>query len=157
MWFPNHGKPGEPKFLGCRVLTDEHGPLDTGWYGAPFLFDWDNDGLVDLMVGTSGNVMLWWKNVGTKTEPKLSFQSFVKVGDKRLEVPEEPVAEDYGKKKTFVRDYYNQPWIGDYTRRRTSPTSLPAATRPGRVWLFKATGRRRQGRAEARIRRPGGS
>ena len=144
MWFPNHGKPGEPKFLGCRVLTDEHGPLDTGWYGAPFLFDWDNDALVDLVVGTSGNVMLWWKNVGTKTEPKLSFQSFVKVGDKRLEVPEQPVAEDYGKKKTFLRDYYNQPWIGDYTGDGL-PDIVTGGYTTGRIWLFKATGRDEKG------------
>jgi len=144
MWFPNHGKPGEPRFLGCRVFTDENGPLDTGWYGAPFLFDWDNDGLVDLMVGTSGNVMLWWKNVGTKTEPKLSFQSFVKVGDKRLEVPEGPVAEDYGKKKTFVRDYYNQPWIGDFTGDGI-PDIVTGGYTTGRIWLFKGTGRDAKG------------
>jgi hypothetical protein len=144
MWFPNHGKPGEPKFLGCRVLTDEKGPLDTGWYGAPFVYDWDNDGLVDLIVGTSGNVILWWKNVGTKAEPKLSFQSFVKVGDKRLEVPEEPVAEDYGTKKTFVRDYYNQPWIGDFTGDGL-PDIVTGGYTTGRIWLYKATARDEKG------------
>ena len=144
MWFPNHGKPGEPKYLGCRILTDEHGPLDTGWYGAPFLFDWDNDGLTDLVVGTSGNVILWWKNVGTKAEPKLSFQSFVKVGDKRLEVPEEPVAEDYSEKKTFKRDYYNQPWIGDFNGDGL-PDIITGGYTTGRIWHYKGTGRDEKG------------
>jgi hypothetical protein len=143
MWFPNHGKPGEAKFIGCRVLTDEHGPLDTGWYGAPFLFDWDNDGLTDLIVGTSGNVILWWKNVGTKTEPKLSFQSFVKAGDKRLEVPEAPVAEDYGK-KTFLRDYYNQPWVGDFTGDGI-PDIVTGGYTTGMIWLFRGIGRHEKG------------
>ncbi len=143
IWFPNHGKLGSPKFSGCRVLTDEHGPLDTGWYGAPFLFDWDNDGLTDLVVGTSGNVILWWKNVGTKTEPKLSFQSFVKAGDKRLEVPEAPVAEDYGK-KTFLRDYYNQPWVGDFTGDGI-PDIVTGGYTTGMIWLFRGTGRDEKG------------
>src|SRR5690606_22646790 len=28
MWFPNHGKRGAPHFVGCRMLTDEEGPID---------------------------------------------------------------------------------------------------------------------------------
>jgi FG-GAP-like repeat len=143
MWFPNHGKPGSPNFIGCRVLTDEHGPLDTGWYGAPFLFDWDNDGLTDLIVGTSGNVILWWKNVGTKTQPKLAFQSFIQAGDHRLEVPEAPVAEDYGK-KTFLHDYYNQPWVGDFTGDGI-PDIVTGGYTTGMIWLFRGTGRDQKG------------
>ena len=143
MWFPNHGKSGQPKFIGCRVLTDEYGPLDTGWYAAPFLFDWDSDGLTDLIVGTSGNVILWWKNVGTEVEPKFSFKSFVKAGDTRLEVPEAPVAEDYGK-KTFLRDYYNQPWVGDFTGDGI-PDIVTGGYTTGMIWLFRSTGRDEKG------------
>ena len=143
MWFPNHGERGKPKFLGSRILSDENGPIDTGFYAAPFLFDWDNDGLVDLLVGTSHNVILWWKNVGTRSEPKLSYRGFVKVGDQRLEVPQTPVAEDYGR-KTFVTDYYNQPWVGDFNGDGI-PDIVTGGYTTGQVWLFRGTGRTSDG------------
>lgn len=143
MWFPNHGEPGKPKFLGARILSDEHGPIDTGFYAAPFLFDWDNDGLVDLLAGTSHNVILWWKNVGTKSEPRLSYRGFVKVGDRRLEVPQGPVAEDYGG-KTFVNDYYNQPWVGDFNGDGI-PDIVTGGYTTGQIFLFRGTGRASDG------------
>ncbi|MEZ6047433.1 MAG: VCBS repeat-containing protein [Planctomycetaceae bacterium] len=83
----------------------------TGWYAAPFLIDWNNDGLLDLLVGTSGNVILWWQNIGTKTEHDFSYRGFVLADEERLAIPESPVAED--KTNIFKRDYYNQPWMGD--------------------------------------------
>jgi len=112
MWFPNRGEPGRPVFEGCHLLTDERGPIDTGWYASPSVCDWDGDGLADLIVGTSGNVLLWWKNVGEPNAPRFSYRGFVQADDGRIEVPESPVLEDHN--GIFKRDYYNQPWIGDW-------------------------------------------
>jgi hypothetical protein len=94
VWYPNHGSPGQPKFVGCRMLTDEEGPIDLGWYGSPFLFDWDNDGLVDLLVGSSHNAIVWWKNAGKKDAPQLSYRGLVPADGKPLAVPAEPILED---------------------------------------------------------------
>src|SRR5690606_2294959 len=101
-----------PKFLGCHLLFDEDGPIDTGWYAAPLVIDWDGDGLNDLLAGTSSNVILWWRTVGAAHEPKFAYRGFVQTDDGRLEVPMTPVAED--KSDIFKRDYYNQPWVGDF-------------------------------------------
>ncbi|HWP40338.1 MAG TPA: VCBS repeat-containing protein, partial [Tepidisphaeraceae bacterium] len=91
MWYPNRGTPGSPRFVGCRMLADEQGPIDLGWYAAPFFFDWDNDGLSDVLVGTSYNTIVWWKNVGAAQSPQLSYRGPVQTDAGPLAVPEGPV------------------------------------------------------------------
>ncbi|HEX7008708.1 MAG TPA: VCBS repeat-containing protein, partial [Phycisphaeraceae bacterium] len=142
MWFPNQGRPGQPRFTGCLILTDEEGPIDTGWYAAPFLFDWDDDGLLDLIVGTSGNVILWWRNVGSSTEPRMQYRGFVQADGQRLEVPQSPVAEDTS--DIFAADYYNQPWIGDWDGDGEIDL-LTGGYTTGRIFHYRAQGRDEDG------------
>ncbi|MAT16558.1 MAG: hypothetical protein CMJ46_14960 [Planctomyces sp.] len=142
MWFPNHGTVDQPVYNGCRILTDEAGPIDCGWYAAPFLYDWNNDGLLDMLTGSSGNVILWWKNVGTKTAHRFAFQGFVEADGGRLEVPEAPVSEDYA--NIFAHDYYNQPWVGDLNGDGLSEIVAGGYT-TGRIFRYDATGRNEDG------------
>ncbi|MEP0842815.1 MAG: VCBS repeat-containing protein [Phycisphaerae bacterium] len=142
MWFPNRGRPGAPAFVGCRMLTDDEGPIDCGWYAAPFLTDWDADGLPDLLAGTSHDAILWWKNVGTKTAPRLSYRGFVQADGKRLEVPESPVPEDTA--AIFARDYYNQPWVGDLDADGL-PDLITGGYTTGLIFHYRCTGRDEQG------------
>ena len=41
------------------------------------LDDWNDDGLVDLIVGESYGHVLWWPNCGTKQQAKFSYSKFV--------------------------------------------------------------------------------
>ncbi len=138
VWYQNYGTPGNPKFIGCRMMTDEQGPIGVGWYGAPFLYDWDNDGLLDLLIGTSRNVIVWWRNIGTVISPKLKYAGFVQADGQRLEVPQSPVPED--KKNIFVKDYYNQPWVGDWDGDGV-PDILTGGYTTGLIFYYKSTGR----------------
>ncbi len=49
------------------------GPLDgsNGGYSNPLLVDWDNDGLLDLLVGDMIGLYDWFPNRGTRSRPKL--------------------------------------------------------------------------------------
>lgn len=49
-------------------------PIDTEiGHAAPFVCDFDGDGLKDLMVGQFGDGLLWiYRNEGTNSEPKLA-------------------------------------------------------------------------------------
>jgi FG-GAP-like repeat len=38
----------------------------------PIAVDWDRDGKLDLLVGTGAGGVVWYRNVGTNTEPKLA-------------------------------------------------------------------------------------
>lgn len=142
LWFPNRGALGKPKFVGCRPLFDQHGPIDCGWYGAPVVYDWNDDHLPDLLIGTSGNVILWWKNVGRPEEAKWEYAGFVQADGKRLEVPESPVAEDTN--DIFKRDYYNQPWIGDLNGDGL-PEIVTGGYTTGRIFMYRGIGRNREG------------
>ena len=137
-WFPNRGEAKNPKFVGCHILEDETGPIDTGWYAAPFICDWNADGLNDVLVGTSGNVIVWWRNVGDRASPRFKYGGFVQADGKRLEVPEEPVAEDaHG---IFARDYFNQPWVGDVTGDGV-PDLVTGGYTTGRIFWYRGQSR----------------
>lgn len=138
MWYPNRGTPDKPKFPGCYMMTDEQGPIDLGWYGAPFLYDWDNDKRPDMLVGTSKNVILWWKNTGTLADPKLQYMGFVQADGGQLSVPESPVPEDT--KDVFKRDYYNQPWVGDWDGDGL-PDILTGGYTTGLIFYYHCIGR----------------
>ena len=142
MWFPNRGTEGNPLFVGCHLMHDQHGPMDCGWYAAPFLFDWNGDGLLDLLSGTQTNVIVWWQNVGTKTKPSWKHIGFVQADGKRLAVPQSPVAEDAN--GIFKVDYYNQPWVGDWNGDGHVDIVTGGYT-TGRIYLFAGTGRDDQG------------
>lgn len=137
-WFANIGNAVEPKFGGCELLRDADGPIDVGWYAAPVLFDWDDDGRLDLLVGTSGNVILWWRNEGSAEKPQLAYQGFVQSDGERLEVPEAPVAEDVN--DIFQRDYFNQPWIGDIDGDRL-PDLVTGGYTTGQIFVYRGVSR----------------
>jgi hypothetical protein len=137
-WFANRGTADKPQFLGCQILQDEVGPIDTGWYAAPVVVDWDTDGMLDLVVGTSGNVILWWQGVKADNGPKFRYMGFVQADGTRLEVPEAPVAEDDN--DIFARDYYNQPWVGDFDGDGSIDLVTGGYT-TGRIFWYRSTGR----------------
>ena len=64
-------------------------PIDTYiGHAAPFVCDFDSDGLKDLLVGQFGEGILWiYRNEGTNTEPKLAAGVKFKEGKEDGRVP----------------------------------------------------------------------
>ena len=64
-------------------------PIDTDMgYAAPFVCDFDGDGLKDLLVGQFGEGILWiYRNEGTNSEPKLAAGVKFKDGKEDGRVP----------------------------------------------------------------------
>lgn len=68
--FYNNGKSGIPDFGTGTVLQSDHGNLQIAQYcqGLFDLTDWDNDGLLDLLIGEHQGTLTLYKNIGTKTD-----------------------------------------------------------------------------------------
>lgn len=64
-------------------------PIDTDvGHAAPFVCDFDGDGVQDLLVGQFGDGLLWiYRNEGTNGEPRLAAGAKFKDGGKDGRVP----------------------------------------------------------------------
>ena len=94
VWFHrNLGEPGHPRFdtEGYKLLTVDGNPIKVGPSGDPnksFLAlqgartvftvaDFDNDGLLDLVVGDTSGIVRYYRNVGSKEKPVFNLPILV--------------------------------------------------------------------------------
>lgn len=142
VYYVNRGTVGNPRFAGCQMLADDAGPIDAGWYCDPTVADWDGDGLLDLLVGTMHDAIIWWKNTGTKQSPRFVFRGYVRADGDRLKVPATPVAEDSA--GIFKVDYYNAPTIVDWDGDGRLDI-LTGGYTTGQIFFFRQVGRESDG------------
>lgn len=56
------------------------GPCEAKWgYTAPQVADWDGDGLPDIVTNSIWGKIVWYRNIGTRTEPKLAAAQPIEV------------------------------------------------------------------------------
>jgi hypothetical protein len=70
---PNEGSSKQYRFGKAEKLSVGGEPIQVpGGNSAPAAADWDADGRSDLLVGAEDGSVLWYRNLGTSTEPKLA-------------------------------------------------------------------------------------
>jgi hypothetical protein len=86
--FENVGTKREPTFARGRSLMLDDKPLMICCSTTPRAADWDDDGLLDLLVGREmGGEILFLRNVGTRTAPKLVLRGPVEADGKPIAIP----------------------------------------------------------------------
>jgi hypothetical protein len=105
IWYPNRGTKTHPSYPYPKLMfTSDGKPLDVGFSATPLVIDWDGDGVQDLVCGAEWNRVVWYKNIGTNSDPKLVYKGLVRTDDgKPMQLPHEPVPEIKGVYKT---DYH---------------------------------------------------
>jgi hypothetical protein len=77
-----------PLFIGPELVNDAGSPIDVGYYGAPVMFDWNEDGAKDLVCGqfTSGKIR-YYPNAGPDSAPDFNGYSFLKADGVEITLP----------------------------------------------------------------------
>ena len=94
-WIENLGMfNGKPRWAATKFLESEgkiiriqagknasiQGPAEAKWgYTTLSVADWDGDGLKDIILNSIWGKVVWYKNIGTKTAPKLAKEQPVRV------------------------------------------------------------------------------
>jgi hypothetical protein len=68
---PNEGRGKELAFGAPRGLEAAGQPVKVNGDAAPVAADWDGDGRLDLVVGAEDGSVVWYRNAGGATGPKL--------------------------------------------------------------------------------------
>jgi hypothetical protein len=74
------------EIIDCKYIhTDTDGYIYP--YAAPTIYDWDHDGLQDLIVGTYEGVFRFYKNIGTKKAPAYNNFKLIQANGKNAQIP----------------------------------------------------------------------
>jgi hypothetical protein len=126
MIYPDTGNQEEPRFSGSYKMSFKDGrPINVGTRSAPRFFDWDNDGLKDLLIGEAMGYVYFIKDTGSKDKPVFLKAERLRLEDGRaLRYPLKGA-----RSRLTVAD-----WDGDRI------PDIILGGMDGRVMLFRGTG-----------------
>lgn len=99
--FENSASPGQP--ANFSLQTPNYQSIDVGRFATPQLFDVDDDGLLDLIIGEQNGNLNYYRNTGTATDP-----AFTLVTDKMGNVDVRLDGSILGYSYPFMFEYENE-------------------------------------------------
>lgn len=78
--YRNVGTDAAPILTDAGVLTVSGATLDVGIRATPFVYDWDEDGLDDLLCGDGDGLAHWFRNEGSAPLPMYSTDVLIQAG-----------------------------------------------------------------------------
>ncbi len=116
--------------------------IDVGFSAAPQIIDLDDDDLLDLVIGTGGGFINFYKNKGTKTAPQFdSLPTIDTLGNVYVNdfywyyVLHNVTGEIIDSVKTYDFSGFAAPYIGDLDK--DGERELILGSQNGKIWLFE--------------------
>ncbi|UCG42350.1 MAG: hypothetical protein JSU73_10820 [candidate division WOR-3 bacterium] len=77
-----------PRFAEPELIQDGGVPIDVGNYAAPMMFDWNEDGRKDMIVGQfSSGYIRFYPNVGEDSAPVFSGFEYMRASGSQITLP----------------------------------------------------------------------
>ena len=77
-----------PLFAEPELVEDGGVPIDVGYYAAPMMFDWNEDGRKDMVVGQfSSGYIRFYPNVGDDSAPMFSGFEYMSASGSQITLP----------------------------------------------------------------------
>ncbi|MDX5321968.1 MAG: T9SS type A sorting domain-containing protein, partial [Bacteroidota bacterium] len=137
-YYVNTGSASQPSF---SLQNDQLGGIDVGVSAAPHCYDLDDDGLLDLIIGSSNGMLKYFRNTGTKSSPvfastpTLDSMGRVQVSDFYYNYTNfGPNGEPIDSVKTFEYEGHSTPWVVDMDN--DGKDELVVGSKSGKLFIF---------------------
>jgi len=134
--FLNGGTTKEPRLTEGSYLKIGDALLDAGIRTAPEAADWNEDGLIDLLVGSMDGRIKIYLNKGSVSAPVFDSYSLLQVGGRDFDAGSRSAPRVYdwnkdGKKDLFVGEYEGH----IYYLQNNGSRKSPSFTKAGKLYL----------------------
>jgi hypothetical protein len=72
---------------GGKIINYQNPKTPNAYVSSPTIYDFDKDGLQDLIVGTYECAFRFYKNTGTKNAPVYNNFTFIQANDENIKIP----------------------------------------------------------------------
>jgi hypothetical protein len=122
----NTNTDSDPQFNGYFRLQNAFSDFDAGSYSCPYVTDWNEDGLFDVLCGESGGKVWLLVNQGTPGNPSFPTTAYVQSGSAALDVGGVscPTTVDWnrdGKKDLVIGETYGEVFYCENTGSNAAP------------------------------------
>ena len=114
---------------GVRLLVGSN-PLSVSSRATPCLYDWDGDGLNDLLCGSGGGLVYCFKNLGTAQTPIYAVGTLLQAGGKDLNLGIRSVVRMLDWDGDGVKDLIGSSDAGVYWCKNAGSSSSPVLLAP---------------------------
>jgi hypothetical protein len=156
VWCRNFGTRQSPRFTVAKLLFQSDGKaIDPGFYSYPAVTDWDRDGKLDLLIGTNGGYVIFYRNAGSDAAPLYEDKGPLQTDGAVLKTPFAPVPEVQGPRgePIYKEDYAPSPEVVDWDA-DGKPDLLLGGYVTGRVFWYQNTGLAKDGLPKLAARGP---
>ncbi|MCC6680032.1 MAG: VCBS repeat-containing protein [Phycisphaeraceae bacterium] len=138
-WCENVAGPDKtPQLRQSRYVMQQQPDLDAGAIAIPFLYDWDEDGDLDLIVGSSDEFVHYYENIGTPQQAVWGHRRYMEAAGQIIELR---AGDDGSLLGTQESDWgYTNPLVADWDG--DGLADLLVSGIRGEHWYFRNIGRK---------------